>query len=208
VRKRETYILAGNFLQTQNPRAGTEVFDTIVTFYRKAEAFDKVAKFHEASAQVEMDEYQEYQKGLELMKAARDILVGKDGIPGREQMVNSLSAKIRWIELYLDATGKSSSDPKKSLGICVDLLKSKGIETCLRPDDIYMVMVQCYVAQNNFGNAYKILEDLRANGTDLTWFMDLESLNRIYKAVGQVFVQPSKSEVDEDIVDVDDIEDV
>lgn len=206
VKKKETYILAANYMQTQNPRESQGLFDTIVTLYKKAGAPDKLARFYEASAQVEIDEYQEYQKGLDLIRKANDLANGIE-FKGKEQMQETLMTKIRWIEMYLDASSNIQKDTKRALSICVELLRAKGIENCLRPDDIYIVMVQCYVAHGNYQNAYKILEDLRKSGTDLTWFMDIEAIQKIYKAVGEEFEGAGAAEdedydmVDDDVID-------
>ena len=115
-----------------------------------------------------------------------------------------MDKKIDWINKYLNAIELSKSEPKKGLQICVELLRAKGIENCLRPDDIYIVMVQCYVAQGNYKNAHKILEDLKSSGTDITWFMDVEAIQKIYKEVGQTFDASSVHHHDADYSEVDD----
>ena len=208
VRKKEIYILAANYIQTQNPREGQQLFDTVVTLYKKAGAVDKLARLYEASAQVEIDEYQEYQKGLDLIKKAKEIINGLEGVKNKQQRIDTMDIKIRWIEKYLHAIQLVQKEPKKGLAICVELLKSKGIENCLRPDDIYIVMVQCYVTQGNFKNAHKILEDLRRNGSDITWFMDVDQIQKIYSAVGQKFEAAEHSNEDYDVVDDEAIEDI
>ena len=94
--------------------------------------------------------------------------------------------------------------------MCVSLLKDQHLESVMRSDDVYIVMVQACVAQGNFKNAHKILEDLRNNGTDLTWFMDVESIKKIYAAVGDTF-EPGENEggnSDYDEVDDDAIDDI
>lgn len=204
VKKRETYILAANYLQTLNPRDGQQLFQTIVQLYTKANAPDKLSRFYEAAAQVEIDEYQEYQKGFDLITKAREVLEKTQNVKNKEQILANMNKKIDWIQKYLDAIDYSKSEPKKGLQICVELLKAKGIENCLRPDDIYIVMVQCYVAQGNYKNAHKILEDLKNSGTDITWFMDVSSIQKIYKEVGQTFDVSSIKHNDQDYDEVDD----
>lgn len=205
IKKRETYILAANYLATLNPREGQQAFDSIVALYTKAKAPDKLSRFYQASAQVEIEEYQDYQKGYELMKKARDIIEKVDGIKNRDQLLADMNKKIDWIEKYLAAINYVKSEPKRGLQICVELLRSNGIESCLRSDDIYIVMVQCYVAQGNYKNAHKILEDLKNNGTDITWFMDVDAIQKIYKEVGDTFDASSVQKNNEDEYDeVDD----
>ena len=204
VKKRETFILAANYLQTLNPRESEPMFKQVVQLYSKAKAPDKLARFYEAAAQVEIDEYQEYQKGYDLLQKAKTLFEKIDNVKNKDQILHNMDKKIDWINKYLNAIELSKSEPKKGLQICVELLRAKGIENCLRPDDIYIVMVQCYVAQGNYKNAHKILEDLKSSGTDITWFMDVEAIQKIYKEVGQTFDASSVHHHDADYSEVDD----
>ena len=61
-RQREIYILAGNYLQTLDWRNNSDIMKNIITFYNKAKAFDLLAMFYHACAEVEIDEYQSYEK--------------------------------------------------------------------------------------------------------------------------------------------------
>lgn len=63
-RQPEVYILAGNFLQNQNWHNEPEIMKTIISFYSKAKALESLANFYDACAQVEIDEYRDYEKAL------------------------------------------------------------------------------------------------------------------------------------------------
>ncbi|OHS94926.1 hypothetical protein TRFO_38925 [Tritrichomonas foetus] len=219
IKKRETYILAANFIMTQKPREGDKLFDTVVQLYLKAKAPDKLGRFFEATAQTEIDEYQEYEKGLDLIQKGLKLIMNAPDVKQKDQIVALMQMKIQLIEQYLAASKIVASEPKKAMQMCVELLKNRFLENVMRSDDVYIVMVQACVAQGNFKNAHQILEDLRNNGSDLTWFMDVESIKKIYAAVGQTF-DPGETggdgdydEVDDDAIDdidaddVDDIED-
>ena len=65
------YVLAGNFLQNQNWHNDPEIMKTIISFYSKAKAFENLANFYDACAQVEIDEYRDYEKALGAMKEAK-----------------------------------------------------------------------------------------------------------------------------------------
>jgi intraflagellar transport protein 140 len=43
---------------------------TIISFYSKAKSFESLANFYDACAQVEIDEYRDYEKALGAMKEA------------------------------------------------------------------------------------------------------------------------------------------
>ena len=44
---------------------------TIISFYSKAKAYESLATFYDACAQVEIDEYRDYEKALGAMKEAK-----------------------------------------------------------------------------------------------------------------------------------------
>jgi len=70
-RQMEVYILAGNFLQNQNWHNDPDIMKTIISFYSKAKAFENLCNFYDACAQVEIDEYRDYEKALGAMKEAK-----------------------------------------------------------------------------------------------------------------------------------------
>jgi len=44
---------------------------TIISFYQKAKSFESLGNFYDACAQVEIDEYRDYEKALGAMKEAQ-----------------------------------------------------------------------------------------------------------------------------------------
>jgi intraflagellar transport protein 140 len=210
VKKKETYILAANYLQSLNPRPGDTTFDQVVALYKKAGATDKLGKFYELVARSEIDEYQEYSKGLALMKAGLKLVEETPDVKQKEQVVAKMQKKIRLVEMYLEAQATVKKDPKKTMVTAVEILRSSVVDEAMRTDDVYVLMVQASVAQGNFKNAHKILEDLRQNGTDIAWLMDADSIQRIYKEVGATYTPPEKHDDDDeyDVVDDEGLDDI
>jgi hypothetical protein len=54
--------MAANYLQSLDWRKDAEIVSNIISFYNKAKALDSLASFYEACAQVEIDDYQNYEK--------------------------------------------------------------------------------------------------------------------------------------------------
>merc|ERR1719364_555077 len=68
----EIYVLAGNYLQSLDWHNDPDIMKNIISFYQKAKAFDKLSSFYDACAQVEIDEYRDYEKaGGALREAGR-----------------------------------------------------------------------------------------------------------------------------------------
>ena len=209
-RKREAYILAANYLQTLNTFDQPTLFDTCVDFYKKAQSPEKLAKFYESQGQLLIDEHQEYQKGYDLIMNSVKVLEENEvSLKNKDLIIKALSHKAKLVRIFIEAQNCLEKDPKKAISYCVDLLRTKDIEQSMRSDDIYILMVKCYQAQGNFKNAYKILDDLKQNGTDITYYLDVSEIDKIYKAAGHVYEGPrgddndDYEEIDDDIEDIE-----
>ena len=73
-RQPEIYVLAANYLQSLDWHAKPELTKQILSFYSKAKDFRKMATFYEAIAQVEIDEYRDYEKAANCLKDALKVL--------------------------------------------------------------------------------------------------------------------------------------
>ena len=82
-RTKEIYILAANYLQTLDWHSDPEVMKNIVAFYTKAKALDNLSSFYDACAQVEIDEYRDYEKALGALREAH-MYLNKARVQGKE----------------------------------------------------------------------------------------------------------------------------
>ena len=73
-RQKEIYMMAANYLQTLDWHSDPEIMKNIINFYSKAQAQESLAAFYETCAQIEIDEYRDYEKALQ---------VGGRGMVGR-----------------------------------------------------------------------------------------------------------------------------
>lgn len=108
----EVYVLAANFLQTSDWHNDPNIMKTIITFYSKAQAFEKLSGFYDACAQVEIDEYRDYTKALGAMREAMKQLNKADCI-GKDQKIDSIQKRIAIIEEFVEARNATQSDPAK-----------------------------------------------------------------------------------------------
>ena len=77
-RNRDIYILAANYLQSLDWQSGStdaaELTKRIVEFYTKARAHEPLAAFYDAYAQMEIDEFRDYEKALDALKESKQQL--------------------------------------------------------------------------------------------------------------------------------------
>jgi intraflagellar transport protein 140 len=190
LKRRDAFIIAGDYIAGMAPREKDPLFATCVQFYQRGGEYGKIAEFLAKCAQVEIDEDQNYEKALELLKRAHQTMAKAELTRDRDAMVESCLQRIRSIEMYIEATKCVQSDPLRMQSICNELLHTAGIEECLRIEDVYLLLVQYYVSQENFVQAHRILENMAMNGVDLKFFMEVESIKRIYRAAGRAYVDP------------------
>merc|ERR1719453_1511784 len=88
-RDRDIYILAANYLQNLDWHSDADIMKSIVSFYTKAKAFEQLASFYDACAQVEIDEYRDYEKAVGALREAL-AHINKARMPGKEQKVSAL----------------------------------------------------------------------------------------------------------------------
>jgi hypothetical protein len=65
-RQNEVYIMAANYLQSLDWRGNPELLKHILNFYTKARAADRLAAFYSGCAQLEIDDFKEYGKALQV----------------------------------------------------------------------------------------------------------------------------------------------
>jgi len=80
-RQKEIYIMAANFLQTLDWHNDGSIMKSIIQFYTKAKAMDSLSMFYEACAQIEIDEYRDYEKAL--------VRADSSDIPHRSWLLSS-----------------------------------------------------------------------------------------------------------------------
>merc|ERR1719389_959693 len=92
-RQTEVYVFAGNFLQSQNWHNSPQIMSTIISFYQKAKAWESLSNFYDACAQVEIDEYRDYEKALGAMKEAMRQLE-KSNADGKEMKLSMMRKRV------------------------------------------------------------------------------------------------------------------
>lgn len=71
-RQKEIYIMAANYLQSLDWQNKPDILRNIIAFYSKGKSLDLLANFYVACAQVEIDEFQNYEKAYgAMMEASR-----------------------------------------------------------------------------------------------------------------------------------------
>ena len=182
-RNAEVYVLAANYLQNSDWHNDPEIMKTIITFYSKAKAFEQLSGFYDACAQVEIDEYRDYEKALGAMKEAMKQLVKSNAV-NKDEKVDMLQHRITIIEKFVSARNFLKSEPHRMVQMCNELLETNEVETAIRIGDVYAQLIEYYYGQSNSEDAYHYLQKMRASNIIITPYLDPEMVENIYSAMG------------------------
>ncbi|XP_068161175.1 intraflagellar transport protein 140 homolog isoform X2 [Antennarius striatus] len=186
-RQKELFIMAANYLQSLDWQNDPEILKTIICFYTKGRAPNLLAGFYEACAQVEIDDYQNYEKALDaLTEASKCVSKAKDSNEKQKAKMTELQHKISLIKKFIHAQKLYEDDASEALQLCEALLEEPELDPAVRIGDVFSFLVEHSCQHGNFQAAYRKLEELqrRLPSQNIRYYISPASLQAIQKEVG------------------------
>ncbi|XP_075035600.1 intraflagellar transport protein 140 homolog [Mixophyes fleayi] len=197
-RQKEIYIMAANYLQSLDWRQDPNIINNIITFYTKGRALDLLAGFYDACAQVEIDEYQNYEKAMgALTEAYKCLTKAKMRSPEeQERKLSDIQNKITLVKRFLQARRAYSTDKQEAIRQCELLLEEPDLEGAVRIGDVYAFLVDHYTQQGDFQKAYRFLEEMRSKmpSVNLSYYVSQSTVEAVYRALSIPLSQRPVSE--------------
>lgn len=185
-RNRDIYILAANYLQSLDWQSGTEsatqLTKKIVDFYTKAKAFEQLAGFYDAYAQMEIDEYSDYDKALGALKESQNQLQKASRLQDKDRRLVALDKRIRLVGDFVEA--RKATDPDAMVELCTKLIDDRDVDAAIRVGDAFALLVEHYAKLADFQQAYSLIEQMRRRKIGLHPYLEPDLLNKIHSAVG------------------------
>jgi len=181
-RNRDIYLLAANYLQTLDWKADPEIVKNIVTFYNKGKALDSLAAFFDSCAQVEIDDYRDYEKALAALREAHEWM-SKARVQDKDAKVASLAQRCSHVEAFVRARKMVKSEPEATVKLCFELLEEPSVEHALRVGDVYALMVEWFYSQGQMDQAYSLIEKMVGRSIVLAPYLDQEMITAICAAM-------------------------
>lgn len=194
-RNRDIYIMSANYLQTLDWHSDAEIMKSIINFYSKARAVESLASFYESCAQIEIDEYRDYEKALGALRESLKHLQ-KSRTEDKAEQVESLNARIGAVERFVLARKMIKDDPHETVRLCTEILNDPRVDadnemqTSIRVGDVYALLIEYWYAQANFQQAYTLVEQMKDRGIVVAPYVDGDMLDNVYREMG-VEVEPS-----------------
>ncbi|KAJ4940253.1 hypothetical protein JOQ06_026562 [Pogonophryne albipinna] len=209
-RQKELFIMAANYLQSLDWRKNPDILKTIIGFYTKGRAPDLLAGFYEACAQVEIDDYQNYEKALDaLTEAFKCVSKAKDPSAGQQEVrLADLQHRITLIKKFVHARMLYVEDPGEAVQLCEALLEEPELDPAVRIGDAYGFLVEHHCQQGNFQMAYRKLEELQRllPSQNVRYYVSPASLESLQKEMGVLMdrddnrpIAKEDDEVEEDL---------
>ncbi|XP_066869199.1 intraflagellar transport protein 140 homolog isoform X3 [Kogia breviceps] len=187
-RQKEIYIMAANYLQSLDWRKDPEIMKSIISFYTKGRALDLLAGFYDACAQVEIDEYQNYDKAHgALTEAYKCLSKAKARSPlDQEAKLVQLQSKMALVKRFMQARRTYTEDPKESVRQCKLLLEEPDLDSTVRVGDVYGFLVERHVQMEDLQTAYKYLEEMRKRvpSASVSYYVSQRTVDTVHQGLG------------------------
>uniref|UniRef100_H2Z485 Intraflagellar transport protein 140 homolog n=1 Tax=Ciona savignyi TaxID=51511 RepID=H2Z485_CIOSA len=186
-RMRNLYVMAANYLQSLDWRKDPEIMKNIISFYTKGRALDSLAGFYDACAQVEIDEYQNYEKAMGALTEAFKCLT-KAKMANKQQQeskITELKSRIALVKKFIQTRRLFDSDPQEGIKQCHALLGEQDLESSVRFGDVYGLLIEYCASQGNHEKAYHYIQELRARmpNVTLSYFVNMKTLEAVHRSV-------------------------
>ncbi|KAF0691673.1 Aste57867_17141 [Aphanomyces stellatus] len=191
-RNNEIFVLAANYLQNLDWRKDADIAKNIVGFYTKAKAFDQLAGFYDACAQVEIDDYKDYEKAKEVLADACKV-ASKSATAGKEKRVAALEQRIGCIDQFLKAKACAKSDPAEMVHLLQALLENSDIDSAIRSGDAFTLLVSHACENDDYAQATELVNAMRQRNISIKAFISQKVLSEIQSKTGDA-AAPERNE--------------
>uniref|UniRef100_A0A8C0VEY6 Intraflagellar transport 140 n=1 Tax=Cyanistes caeruleus TaxID=156563 RepID=A0A8C0VEY6_CYACU len=187
-RQREIYIMAANYLQSLDWRKDAKIIANIISFYTKGGALDLLAGFYDACAQVEIDEYQNYEKAHRaLTEAYKCLSKAKARSPvEQESKLRHLQSRMSLMKRFIHAQRVYPEDTEEAVRQCELLLAEQDFDNAIRYGDVLGFLVQHYAQVEEFHTAYRYLEEMqkRIPASNLSYYVSPQTMETVHQGAG------------------------
>ncbi|XP_076028823.1 intraflagellar transport protein rempA [Oratosquilla oratoria] len=184
-RQSEIYIMAANYLQSLDWRKDPEIMRNIIQFYTRAKAAPLLAGFYDSCAQVEIDEYQNYDKAMGALSEAYKCLTSSNH-PQAQERLPSIQYKLEKVKQFISIRRMFEESGESAVAEARELLQDPNLENAVRQGDLYAAIIEFFATNGNYKSALAALQELKAKmpKTNLSWYVNSQTLQAIAHATG------------------------
>lgn len=171
-RQKEVYIMAANYLQSLNWQSDAKVLKNIIQFYSKAHAYDLLANFYAVCAQVEIDEFHDYEKALKaLQEATRCVnkISGEGTTQLQRRVSENLGTALQEVQKVIEITAAlERGDFNNVIAVCKSML-SISERPPVRAIHIQAILIESLIRNRQYEEALGVLRQLSEKSNDWSY---------------------------------------
>ncbi|KAL8008467.1 putative tetratricopeptide-like helical domain superfamily, WD40-repeat-containing [Plasmopara halstedii] len=182
-RNAQIFVLAANYLQNLNWRKDADILKNITSFYTKARAFEQLAAFYAGCAQVEIEEYRNYEKAITALQEAVQVS-SKSRAAGKDALLKRYEKRILLIEQYIVARQQAKHNPMGVIDIVTKLLQEPNIDEAIRMGDGYAMLAEAYYEEGELNKSLEVMEEMKRKGLILKSYVDSKIVEAVQAKLG------------------------
>ncbi|KAK6625633.1 hypothetical protein RUM43_005932 [Polyplax serrata] len=193
-REKEVYVMAANYLQALDWRSQPQLLNTVIQFYSKAKAYSALSNFYVACANVEVEEYQDFEKAVVALNEAKRCLNKSPEDLSTKKALDAIESKLLILHKYLKAkkafdNGLRDDAMEQSKQLLGELRRNS---TIVRVGDVYALMLKY---ADDVIQGRELFEAMKKDVDDPTEFLQPE----ILQSFGYQKPVPVTEQLDDDI---------
>lgn len=171
-RQKEVYVMAANYLQALNWQSDGKILKNIIQFYSKAHAFDLLANFYANCAQVEIDEFHDYEKAMKaLQEASRCVakMTNDTNTIQHKRVTDNLQnacVEVKKVLEIQDALDRGEYN--NVVAVCKSML-SIPERAPIRAIHIEAILIEALIRNRRYPEAMEALEELSSKSHDWSY---------------------------------------
>lgn len=172
-RQKEVYVMAANYLQSLNWQSDGKILKNIIHFYSKAHAHDLLANFYANCAQVEIDEFHNYDKAMKALQEASRCLAkiateNNNAIQQRRVADNLQNACVEVNKVLEIQDALDRSEFSNVIAVCRSML-SISERSPVRHIHVQAILIEALIRHRHYDEALNSLKDLSTKSTDWSY---------------------------------------
>lgn len=172
-RQKEVYVMAANYLQSLNWQADSKILKNIIQFYTKGHAYDLLANFYANCAQVEIDEFHDYEKAAKaLQEASRcvsKIATAAAAVPQHQRVAENLQTACIEVKKVLDVQqALERGDYHHVINVCRKMLEL-GERPPVRTIHLQAALIEALIRTKQYSDALNCLREMSTKSSDWSY---------------------------------------
>lgn len=168
-RQKEVYIMAANYLQSLNWQSDGKILKNIIQFYTKGHAYDLLANFYANCAQVEIDEFHDYEKAFKALQEATHCvakITTTISAAQHQRVADNLQSACVEVKKVLEVQDAlERGDYNNVIAVCRSML-SIAERPPVRIIHVQAILIEALIRTRQYSDAMNVLRDLSTKSSD------------------------------------------